>query len=49
MFFLMSSSWLIESKTFDKFEFVWVKLILLSLEASPSVIEREDEESEEDI
>jgi hypothetical protein len=45
----MSSSYLIESIVSDGFEFRRVKLILLAFEASLSVSEREDEESQEDI
>ena len=48
-FLLMNSSRCIESITFDIFEFEWVKLILSTFEASPSISEREDEESQEDI
>ena len=49
IFFLMSSSCIIESIASYKFKFRWVKFILLDFEASPPVSEREDKESQEDI
>lgn len=47
-FFLMISSWIIESKTSDGFKFRWVKLILLIIESLPYISMRVGEESLED-
>lgn len=48
-FFLICSSWLIESRTSDEFKFGWVEHILLTFESSSSVSVRVGEESIEDI
>ena len=43
--FLIFSSWLIESRTSDIFEFGWVEFILMKFESSPSVSVRVGEET----